>query len=56
MAGVYESGANPASNTSMVMPLEELQKLVGEERKVNEVLISHRGQAVEGGRYGQDLG
>ncbi|HEX5914039.1 MAG TPA: FtsX-like permease family protein, partial [Rubrobacter sp.] len=27
------------------------QKLVGEERKVNEVLISHRGQAVEGGRY-----
>jgi putative ABC transport system permease protein len=51
VAGVYESGANPASNTSMVMPLEELQKLVGEERKVNEVLISHRGQAVEGGRY-----
>ncbi|HET6688884.1 MAG TPA: FtsX-like permease family protein, partial [Rubrobacter sp.] len=51
VAGVYESGANPASNTSMVMPLEELQKFVGEERKVNEVLISHRGQAVEGGRY-----
>ena len=51
VAGVYESGANPASNTSMVMLLEELQKLVGEERKVNEVLISHRGQAVEGGRY-----
>ena len=33
------------------MPLEELQKLVGEEAQVNEVLISHRGQAVEGGRY-----
>jgi putative ABC transport system permease protein len=51
IAGVYENGANPASDDSMVMPLEELQKLVGEERKVNEVLISHRGQAVEGGRY-----
>jgi putative ABC transport system permease protein len=35
----------------MVMPLKALQKLVGEEGRVNEVLISHRGPAVEGGRY-----
>ena len=51
VAGVYESGANPASETSMVMPLEELQKLVGEGGRVNEVLVTHRGPAVEGGRY-----
>jgi putative ABC transport system permease protein len=51
VAGIYESGANPASDTSMVMPLGALQKLVGEEGRVNEVLISHRGPAVEGGRY-----
>ena len=51
VAGIYESGATPASDTSMVMPLEELQKLVGEEARINEVLISHRGPAVEGGRY-----
>jgi putative ABC transport system permease protein len=51
VAGVYESGANPASEASMAMPLEALQKLVGEEARVNEVLISHRGSAVEGGRY-----
>src|SRR5919112_1236486 len=51
VAGVYESGANPASETSMVMPLEDLQKLVGEEGRVNEVLITHHGPAVEGGRY-----
>jgi putative ABC transport system permease protein len=51
VAGVYESGANPASETSMVMPLEGLQKLVGEEGRVNEVLITHHGPAVEGGRY-----
>jgi putative ABC transport system permease protein len=51
VAGVYESGANPASETSIVMPLERLQKLVGEEGRVNEVLITHHGPAVEGGRY-----
>jgi putative ABC transport system permease protein len=51
VAGVYESGANPASDTSMVMPLEDLQKLTGEEGRINEVLITHRGPAVEGGRY-----
>src|SRR5687767_8756165 len=51
VAGIYESGANPASETSMVMPLEELQALVGEEGRINEILITHRGPAVEGGKY-----
>src|SRR5215204_5920793 len=51
VAGVYESGDTPASETSMVMPLEGLQKLVGEEGRVNEVLITHHGPAVEGGKY-----
>ncbi|WP_228282558.1 FtsX-like permease family protein [Rubrobacter tropicus] len=49
IAGIYESGANPASETSMVMPLGELQRLVGEEGRVNEVLVTHGGPAVEGG-------
>ncbi|QYJ15585.1 hypothetical protein Rxycam_01409 [Rubrobacter xylanophilus DSM 9941] len=51
IAGIYESGANPASETSMVMPLAELQKFVGEDGRVNEVLVTHGGPAVEGGRY-----
>src|SRR5215211_1190254 len=51
VAGVYESGANPASDTSMVLPLENLQKLTGQDGKVNEILIAHQGPAVEGGRY-----
>ena len=51
VAGVYEGGANPASDTSMVMPLGKLQELLGEEERVNEVLITHRGPAVEGGKY-----
>src|SRR5215207_8076096 len=51
VAGIYDSGANPASDTSMVMPLENLQKLVGEDGKVNEVLVTHGGPAVEGGEH-----
>jgi len=51
IAGVYEVGANPASDVSMVMPLGELQRMVGKEGRVNEVLITHRGPAVEGGGY-----
>lgn len=48
VAGVYEGGANPASSTSMVMPLQRLQEKVGEEDKINTVLITHKGPAVEG--------
>jgi putative ABC transport system permease protein len=48
VAGIYESGANPASSTSMVMPLQRLQERVGERDKINTVLITHRGPAVEG--------
>jgi putative ABC transport system permease protein len=51
IGGVYESGANPGSDTSMVMPLGNLQRLVGEEGRVNEVLITHGGPAVEGGKH-----
>jgi putative ABC transport system permease protein len=48
VAGVYESGANPASSTSMVMPLQRLQERVEEEDRINTVLITHKGPAVEG--------
>jgi putative ABC transport system permease protein len=48
VAGVYESGANPASSTSMVMPLQRLQERVGEEGRINAVLITHKGPAIKG--------
>jgi putative ABC transport system permease protein len=48
VAGVYESGANPASSTSMVMPLQRLQERVGEEGRINAVLITHKGPAIDG--------
>ena len=48
VADVYESGANPASPTSMVMPLERLQERVREEGSINTVLITHKGPAIDG--------
>jgi putative ABC transport system permease protein len=48
VAGVYESGANPASSTSMVMSLQRLQERVGEDGKINTVLITHKGPAIDG--------
>jgi putative ABC transport system permease protein len=51
VAGIYSSGANPASDASIVMPLENLQKLVGEKGRVNEVLVTHGAPAVEGGEH-----
>jgi putative ABC transport system permease protein len=48
VAGVYKSGANPASSSSMVMPLERLQQRVGEEGRINTVLITHEGPAIDG--------
>jgi putative ABC transport system permease protein len=51
VAGIYESGANPASNTSMVMTLAELQRFTGDDGKVNEILVTHGGPAVEGGEH-----
>ena len=49
VAGIYERGANPASDTSMVMPLDDLQRLTGNEGSINEVIITHKGPVVEGG-------
>ncbi len=49
VAGVYEGGANPSASASMVMPLGRLQGMVGEEGRINSVLVTHEGPAVEGG-------
>ncbi len=51
VADVYEKGGNPASETSMVVPLDELQELTGNEGQINEVLITHTGPVVEGGAH-----
>jgi putative ABC transport system permease protein len=49
VAGIYEQGANPASETSLAIGLERLQEITGTSGEVNNVLISHAGPATEGG-------
>ncbi len=51
VAGVYDSGAHPAGEISLVMPLARLQQLTGNEGRVNALLITSTGHLVEGARY-----
>ena len=48
VAGVYEKGATPAGETSLLLPLPELQEITGNEGKVNNIIITHAGPGVEG--------
>src|SRR3712207_2665283 len=43
VAGVYEKGATPAGEISLLLPLPELQEITGNEGKVNNIIITHAG-------------
>ncbi|MEE8442180.1 MAG: FtsX-like permease family protein [Dehalococcoidia bacterium] len=51
VAGVYESGANPAEKLSLVLPLARLQVLTGNEGKINSILITNQGDAIHGAKH-----
>jgi putative ABC transport system permease protein len=51
VAGVYERGATPAGETSLLLPLGELQQVTGNEGRINNIIISHAGPGVEGGAH-----
>ncbi|HUU62525.1 MAG TPA: FtsX-like permease family protein [Dehalococcoidia bacterium] len=51
VAGVYEKGANPAGELSLVMPLPQLQALSGNEGKINYIIITNRGDAIQGAQH-----
>ena len=51
VAGVYEKGATPAGETSLLLPLGELQRVTGNEGRINNIIISHAGPGVEGGAH-----
>ena len=51
VVGVYEKGANPAGELSVVMPLPYLQGLTGEEGRINSILITNQGDALGGVRH-----
>ncbi len=49
VAGIYKDGAKPAKDLSIVMQLSNLQTLLGAEGKINNILITHKGGALQGG-------
>ncbi len=51
VAGVYTKGANPADKLSVVMPLTQLQALTGNEGKINSIIISNQGDAIQGAEH-----
>jgi putative ABC transport system permease protein len=51
VVGVYDNGAHPAGKFSMVTPMAQLQALTGHEGQITEVLISNRGDAMQGVKY-----
>jgi putative ABC transport system permease protein len=51
VAAIYEKGANPAGELSMVMSLAELQQLTGNEGSLNSVLVTNRGGDIGGAEH-----
>jgi len=51
VAGLYAKGANPADKLSVVMPLTQLQALTGNEGKINSIIISNQGDAIQGAEH-----
>ncbi len=49
--GIYSEGGVPAAENSLVMPLERMQALTGNVGRINSVLITHRGDEIEGAEH-----
>ncbi|MDY6834746.1 MAG: FtsX-like permease family protein [Chloroflexota bacterium] len=51
IAGIYEKGGTPSEGTSMVMPLSEVQTLMNTQETINIILITNKGDAIDGAEY-----
>jgi putative ABC transport system permease protein len=51
VAGIYQKGANPSGEFSLVMPLPQLQALTGNEGRINSIIITNRGDAIQGAQH-----
>jgi len=51
VSGIYEKGANPSGEFSLVMPLSQLQALTGNEGKINFIIITNQGDAIQGAQH-----
>jgi putative ABC transport system permease protein len=51
VTGVYEEGAKPADEISLVMALPRMQELTSNQGKLNSIIITNRGDAIQGAAY-----
>ena len=51
VVGIYQKGANPSGAISLVMPLSQLQALTGNEGMINSIIITNRGDAIQGAQH-----
>ncbi|MEE9583648.1 MAG: FtsX-like permease family protein, partial [Dehalococcoidales bacterium] len=52
-SGIYQipQGVNPSGKFSLVMPLAQLQTLTGNEGKINVIIITNQGDAIQGAQH-----
>ena len=55
VAKMYEKGASPGGELSVVMPLSQMQAAAGNEGKINTVMISAKGDAIKGAEHSDDV-
>ncbi|UCC16324.1 MAG: ABC transporter permease, partial [Dehalococcoidales bacterium] len=51
VTGIYLKGANPSGDLSLVMPLQQLQELTGNEGKINSIIITNQGDSIKGAEH-----
>ncbi len=55
VAGVFKDGSRPSSGPAAVMQISDLQTITGKADKYNEVLISNKGDEIEGAKLSKDV-
>ncbi len=55
VAGVFKDGGRPSSGPALVMQISDLQTIIGKAGKYNEVLISNKGDEIEGAKLSKDV-
>ena len=51
VAGIYQKGGNPAGKLSLVMPMERMQTLVGKDGQIAAIIITNRGNSIQGAKH-----
>lgn len=55
VAGIFENGGRPSSGPAAVVQISDLQMIVNKADKYNEILISNKGDEIEGAKLSKDV-